>query len=299
MRRLIYYLFNPFKSKKISVIGLIRFTTELLSRFNHHNDEGQFDERIEATEDALALLVDAYTLDATKLGVRKARKSTKNQFRDALLPAVETIYGRLTGVYGARSDVLKEFFPFGRTIFSNCPDDMLSSHLTILVDQSIVHAAELEADLLTDISDLRDAWLDIYDASEDSTGDKASTEATRRNARTRMQDELYLCLLKIAEIHYKDDPDQIGLYMQQYLLGGPAATPVSGTNPTLPPPATGSGSTSVSTSGSSASTGSSGSGSGSSSMGSSGSVGSSSAGSSSMGSSNGGSSSSAGSSSAS
>ena len=292
MRRLLYYLVNPFKTRQLSVIGLIRFTTELLSRFLHHNDEGYFDERIEATEDALANLVDAYTLDATKLGVRKARKSTKNQFRDTVLPAVETIYGQLTGVFGAGSDVLKEFFPFGRTIFSSCPDDMMTSHLTILVDQGAAHAADLDAGLLTEITELRDSWVDIYDASEDSTGDKASTEANRRNARARMQDELYLCLLKIAEVHYKDTPDKLGLYMQQYLLGGPATGPVTGSDDgTATSPATGSNAGSTSGSTSVGSSGSVGSTSGSSSMGSSSSTGSSSAGSSSMGSSSGGSSS--------
>ncbi len=282
MRRLLYYLVNPFKTRQVSVIGMIRFTTELLNRFVHQNDEGQFDERIEATEDALEHLVDAYTLDAAKLGVRKARKSTKNQFRATVLPAIETIYGQLTGVFGAGSDVLKEFFPFGRTIFSSCPDDMMTSHLTVLVEQATVHAADLDAGLITEITELRDSWVAIYDASEDSTGDKASTEANRRNARARMQDELYLCLLKIAEVHHQDTPDKLGLYMQQYLLGGPATGPVSGsdesTEPLLPTGST---------------TGSS------SSMGSSSSIGSSSAGSFSAGSFMGGSASSAGSSSAS
>ncbi len=260
MRRLYYYITNPFRAKGISLTRLIRFTTDLLERFKARNDNGQFDTRIAATESALDVLDAAYTVDIGKLGIRKARKATKNRFRETLSIFIETVYGKLIAVYGGKSEALSEFFPKGRTIFNRCGDDDLKYHLSNIVDQVTLHQAELGTDLLDEVTALRDEWEDIHDESEESTGLKAATEADRRDARAGLEDELFENLLMISSLH-KHEPDKLGLYMQQYLLGGPATGPVTGGNDT-PPPMSGS------TSGSNSSTVTSGSSIGSSSMGS-------------------------------
>ncbi len=254
MRRLLYYIINPFKSKSISLIGMIRFTTDLLERFKARNGEGQFDARIAATESALEVLEEAYTVDIGKLGIRKARKSAKNQFRETLSTVVETIFGKLIAVYGAKSDPLKEFFPHGRSIYHHAADDALKLHLNNLVDQVTAHQEHLGASLLEEVTLLRDEWVGIHEASEESTGQKALTEAIRRNARADLADELFENLLMVSSMN-KHQPNQLGLYMQQYLLGGPASGPVSAPHNT--PPASVDGSTSGSTSTATSSAGSS------------------------------------------
>ncbi len=286
MKKLTYFWISPFKSDRISVIGLIRFGTDMLQRLKARNVDGQFDGYISALETALAAMIAAFATDVGKLGIRKARKITKNRFRKALSQTIETIAAALTASFGAGSAELKEFFPHGRRIFSQCPDDELEGHLTSLADQVTAHEGQLGAELVSEASDLLDQWLDIHEASEESTGQKANTEAERRDIRANLEDELFDILLMLGSRH-KNEPEKQGLYMQQYLLGGPSTGPVSGGGNPLPPAG---GSTSGSTSGSSGSVGSVGSGStgsgssgsvSSSSMSSSSSVGSSSAGSSS------------------
>ncbi len=157
----------------------------------------------------------------------------------------------------------------------------------------MLYETEVGGDLLAEVGQLRDDWNSLHDASEESTGQKADAEAKRRDARSNLEDELFLNVLEIARIH-PNDPGKLGLYMQQYLIGGPASGPVTGDGGGVTPPVGNGGgsnsgststSTSTSTSVSSSSVGSSSMGSSSSmtssSAGSSGSVGSSSAGSSS------------------
>ncbi len=129
MKKLIYFITNPFKTAQISVVGLIRFTTDLLERFKTQNVEGRLDTRIGATETALEALNTAFTTNVESLGSRKARKIAKNRFRSDLLPAIEKINADLISVFGPQSEILREFFPSGRKIFSSCADDTLESHL--------------------------------------------------------------------------------------------------------------------------------------------------------------------------
>ncbi len=125
--------------------------------------------------------------------------------------------------------MIREFFPNGRRIFSECADDLLETHLTSVVNKAVVYENEVGPDLIAEATDLRDKWLIIHDASKESTAQKADAEARRHDARAQLEDELFLNLNKVVELH-PNEPDQLGLYMQQYLLGGPSSGPVSGTN---------------------------------------------------------------------
>ncbi len=260
MRILKFFLLNPFFTGRVSLAHYIAFTTDCLIRLSKNNPGGTFNTRIAATSSALAELRQVYTEDFNNLGLRKSWKRIKNEFRTSMLTDIRTLYGKVSGEFGAEAREVTECFPKGRSIFSTVTDDGLIEILNGLVDSVTRYQVQLGAPTVTFITEIRDSWNTIYEASEDATGDKAATEAEKRQALTVLQEELFQNLIKLMQV-FPNQPEILGVYMQQHLLGGPSGGPVTGVPST--PPVGSVGSVGSSSMGSVGSVGSIGSGSGS------------------------------------
>ena len=232
MKNLHNWLEIPFNDPSISMDELLAFTTDNIQRMTANNTGGFLTARITATSAALTPVSNAFTDDQTKLGLRKARKAAKDSFRTTLPASVATIASVVIGKYGLNSTVLTECFPQGRAIFSSCTDDKVTNHLQTLIVALTAHQADLGAQVVTDATALKTAWLAVYSASEVSTGSKTTTEAAKRTARAGLQLELFKNLLTIA-LQFPGQPEQLDLYMQQSLLEDHPQQPAP---PTPPPP---------------------------------------------------------------
>ena len=218
MRDLTTYLQNPFDDSKISLARLIAFATDHLERMSANNASGELTARVAATTSALGLVEDCFTDDLGRLGIRKARKQTKVDFRkDTLPPAVERIEAGLVAAFTSNSPLLTEALPKGRTIFNTCRDDELESYLRTLLNVVTAHAADLVPAIVTLATTLKTDWVAIHNASESSTGAKTTTEQGKRQARENLQLMLFLNLLKLADM-FARQPEKLSLYMQQHLL---------------------------------------------------------------------------------
>ncbi len=218
MRQLTTYLTNPFDAKGVSIAELAAFSTDHLERMSANNPGGDLTARIAATTTALATFDAAFTDDQTKLGLRKARKQAKNDFRESLSGEVAKIVAAFTAQYGDGSPEVTEAVPQGRSVFNDSRDDAVKNHLDTLLNAVIAHEADLGAPLTATTTALRDSWLAIYAASEASTGAKTTTQEEKRVARRGLQLELFLTLVKLGEL-FPRQPEKLSLYMQQYLLG--------------------------------------------------------------------------------
>ena len=231
MRNLTYYFTNPFNSPTISLAELSSFTTDHLERMSANNPGGAFNARISATTSALGMLEAAFAQDIGQLGMRKTAKLVKDNFRKSLKEEIATFEAKIKAVLGARSPELATFFPLGRKIYSTAPDDGVKGHLDSLVARVNAEQARLGAALVAEVTAARDAWVSVYVASEASTGGKTATEAEKRAARAGLQLELFRTLSVLVGMH-PDQSEQMGLYMRQQLLGGPATSaspgPVTG-----------------------------------------------------------------------
>lgn len=227
MRNFVYYFKNPLNDPSISIAELLSFATDSVERFSANNPDGVFNSRIGATSAAIGDLETAFAEDVGQLGIRKTAKLVKDNFRKSLKKEIETFEAKIKIAVGAGSPELKTFFPLGRTIFGKATDDALKGHLDSLVSAVAADQARMGAQLVADVQAARDAWVQVYTASEASTGGKTATEAEKRAAREALQLELFRNLLKLVEM-YPDQPDKLGLYMRQQLLGGPS-TPAAGT----------------------------------------------------------------------
>ncbi len=216
------FLVNPFDDRNISLDELVAFATDHLQRMIANNPGGVFDARIAATQAALTVLGQGTTNDLIKLGLRKAGKLVKRQFRASLSGRLIRIYGTVVGALGGRHAGVVECFPLGRRIFTRCPDDLLAGHLRHLRDA----LAERQADLGTAVADEAESmlgtWTVLHEASEASTGEKVATEEGRRQARAAVQRELFRNLLTLAlhltEEPENNEPDRLSLYMQPHWL---------------------------------------------------------------------------------
>ncbi len=246
MRTLYNFGIIPFDDPGISVNEIIGFTTDHLQRAEANNEDGRLDLRIANTTTALNNLLETIADDDLQLGHRKSVKLAKAQFREEMMDEVRRIAGRVTGEYGKPSPEFTDIFPKGLTIFTRTPDDRLYSHLETMVTGVSLREAALGATTVQMATDLRDSWATTYAASEIASGEKTHTEAEKRAAREDLQLELFLNLQTIIML-YPRQPEVIGLFMQQYLLGVPGSGPVGTGGGTV---ITGGGSTAGSTAGS-------------------------------------------------
>lgn len=238
MRDLHKFLENPFDDARISIDELLAFTTDHLQRMIANNDTGDFTTRITATQSALQMVGDEFTDDNTKLGLRKARKQAKDTFLKTLPATMAKLCAVVTVKYGDKSPEFSECCPQGRTVFSHAADDKIESHIQTFINGVTAHQADLGAQVVTDATAVKTAWLAVYSASEASTGNKTATQESKRLARENLQLMLFLNLLKIAEV-FARQPEKLDVYMQQSLLEDhprtPAAPPAPPATPTPTP----------------------------------------------------------------
>jgi len=233
MRNLSRFLENPFDAPGISMNELLSFSTDHVQRMIANNASGELSARITATTSALGLVEDCVSDDETKLGVRKSRKMAKDAFRKSLMGSVAKIVAAVVVQYGDGSPEVTECVPHGRSIFSTCWDDKVEGHLQTLLNGVTAHQADLGAPLVTTVTNLKAAWVTVYDASEASTGGKTATEAEKRLARENLQLMHYLNLVKLMEM-FPRQPEKLSLYMQQSLLENPSSSEEP--EPEPPPP---------------------------------------------------------------
>ncbi|MBL9115949.1 MAG: hypothetical protein JNJ83_13160 [Verrucomicrobiaceae bacterium] len=236
MRKLALFLENPFDARGISLAELVGFSTDHLQRMSANNAGGELNARIAATTSALTLLGDTVTDDQGLLGIRMARKQTKDDFRTNTVPGmVARIEGGITSALGAGSSVHTEALPMGRSIFTNCRDDQLATHLETLLNAVTTHQASLSAATVSQASNLLSTWNTIYQNSEAATGNKTTSEAEKRLARENLQLMLYLNLVKLMEM-FPRQPEKLPLYMMQHLLENPESPDEEEEEPPPPTP---------------------------------------------------------------
>ena len=212
------WLENPFDDPDISIDELLAFTTDHLQRMIANNGSGELTARITPTQSSLDLVIQRFNDDETKLALRKARKQAKDNFRADLPPKIGKLAVKVEDKYGERSPEFVECFPHGRSIFGSCPDDKLASHLQTLIDGVTAHQTDLGLQVVADATAIKTAWLAVYNPSEAATAAKAATQDEKKYARENLQLMLYLNLIKICEMHYRE-PEKLDTYMQISLLG--------------------------------------------------------------------------------
>lgn len=142
MRDLHVYPTDPFDDPKISMAELLAFTSDHLQRATA-NPFAALTARIAPTNSALAQVTSAFTDDETKLGLRKARKVSKDAFRKTLPAAAGKIAVAVEKQFGEKSAEFVECFPHGRVIYSKCQDDKLASELQTLINGVTNHQPEM------------------------------------------------------------------------------------------------------------------------------------------------------------
>ena len=224
------YLTNPFNDPRIGMDELVAFGTDHLARLTASNAQPALTARVTATTTALTNVGGAFTDDTTKMALRKSKKLAKEAFRAALPAAIGKIYGAVESQFGETGPEMTECFRAGRSRFSKCTDGALAEELQTTLNGVTAHQAELGAPVVAAATALVTNWNAVYQTSEGSTGNKATTQAAKNAARSALQLELFKNLLTLA-LNFPDQPDVLDTYMQQSLLSPHTQTA------TAPPPA--------------------------------------------------------------
>lgn len=217
MRTLSRFFEVPFDDPNVSLAELVAFSTDHVARMIANNANSELDARITATQSSLALVMSCAGDHETKLAIRKARKAAKNAFRATLPREIGKVYGMVSGHYGEGAPEVIECFPHGRTIFGDCTDDMLATHLQTMVDGVTAHQADLGAPLVAQATALKAAWMTVYGQSEEASGDVSTPQQGKKLARENLQLMLFLNLAKLMEM-FPRQPEMCAVYMTQSLL---------------------------------------------------------------------------------
>ena len=200
MRALHRYFVNPFDARGISLSELEAFATDHYQRMRAQNRDGALDDRLAATETALADLNEAFTGDLGGGAARKARKMSKRRFRQQHLPpALARVFAFLTAHFGPRSPQVRALGR--RKDYLRSPDDALDNRLRTLHQLVAAHQATIGDTPVELAAALVAQWDEIYRQSESATGTKSRTESELRRARRALQWELYRNLLRLVELH--------------------------------------------------------------------------------------------------
>jgi hypothetical protein len=218
MRDLTSFLSNPFDDVAIGMARLVAFTNDHLQRMVANNPSGELGNRITATTSSLALVVDCLTQDSGKLGIRKAAKLAKDDFREGVVPkAAERIEAALIASLADSTAAVLQTFPQGRSVLNSCRDDQLITHLSVIQSTVAAQASQLPPVIVSLANDLKANWTTLHNASEAASGGKTLTQEGKRLARENLQLMLYLNLVKLMEM-FPRQPQKLELYMKQYLL---------------------------------------------------------------------------------
>lgn len=234
MRDFHIWFINPFDDPHISMAGLLAFTSDHYQRVIANPLPG-LAARANATQTALGGVSAAFTDDGSTLGLRKARKQAKKDYRSALIPRVGAVALQVQAKFGEGAAEFVECFPHGRSVFSSCTDDEVVNNLDILIAGVTAHTPPLDAQVLTDATAIKTGWSAVYTPSETSTGAKTTTVAAKNTARAALQLELFKTLLALAQI-FPRQPEQLDLYMQQSLLHPHTQSATPPAPPPTPPP---------------------------------------------------------------
>lgn len=233
MRDLHIWPTNPFDDPHIGIRRLLDFGTHNLGRMTDDDPTGIFAARVTATTPALAAANSAFADDKDNLGHRETAKQIKALFRQTLPAAISKIYVVLAAKYGENAPELRTFFSGSRGDFNRVPDGELATNLGNLVKELTARQTDLNPQVVTDATALKNGWAAVHQPSEDSATAKDTSMQAKRAARTALQLELFLNLLAIAQ-NFPRQPEAVDRYMQPGLLEPP--TPGSATPPTAPAP---------------------------------------------------------------
>ncbi|MCB1087995.1 MAG: hypothetical protein KDM63_13175 [Verrucomicrobiae bacterium] len=215
MSLLTRYYTNPFASPRVPRDRLMAFATDHYPRLVRHNPDGALDDRITATQAAIAAADEAISADLTLHAARIGSKLAKTRFRRALPAQVDRVHSFIRAVFGSRSPETRACGPL--KTYRRCPDDELDNRLATLLAIATKHQAQIGDFAVQLAADLVSGWAAVYQKSESATTERDHAGATLRAALSQLQWELFANLLRLIELH-RGDPKQLPLYMQTHLL---------------------------------------------------------------------------------
>jgi hypothetical protein len=191
------------------------FATDHYPRLVAFNTDGALDDRIAATQAAIAAADEAITADLTRHAARMGSKLAKTRYRRALPAQVDRVRTFIQAAYGSRSPETRACGPLNA--YRRCPDDALDNRLAALLAIATQHQAQI-GDLAVQLAaDLVTGWAAVYQKSESATAQRDHAGAALRAAGRQLQWELFVTLLRLVELHH-GDAKQLPRYMQAHLL---------------------------------------------------------------------------------
>lgn len=236
MQSIATFFKNPFKASQVSQARLVDYGNVHLHRMIANNPGQVLAARITATISALNAFESIVTDNDVKLGVQKARTSSKKAFRASLSTAIAKIYAGVEAAYGPDASEVIECFPKGKTIYGICKDEALQERLQQLVSALTGKVSKVGQAHLDSAAALLASWTGLYSTQCAAKGTKLATAAQIKTAQDTLAEELYRNLLTLA-LQFLEDESKVALYFPEELLINHPRAASTPTPPALSPAA--------------------------------------------------------------
>lgn len=219
-----------FADSQISRAELRLFTEDHLAKLRAQNMSGpfagQFVSLITATETAFNRFIDTLSAEDSAGAERQGDTITKDAALESFIALVRRRETRIKDRLGKPSAGYEEFFPHGLTEYGK----PTMAQAPVLMDRMVLKAtkysAQVGAELITEFTNARSAFVEARSAQVDQKGDVSEIVEERRMARTAVEVQLQKNFLTIALLNV-GHPEVVKDYCDQSLLKNPVHAPAT------------------------------------------------------------------------
>ena len=218
-----------FDDKEISVSELVNFSSDGIERIDANNPGNAFNAILSATKTKHDALEDAVNALKTNVAQREGRTIDMNDVVADFKKKVSKVEGLISYTFGRESGTYQEFYPRGRTEYTNMSiedSEALMERFFTAVDN---HASDLPPAVKTDFEKL---LSDFEAARKEQLKEKGETGGSRddvNEAKTALQLQWTENVLTIS-LKFVGQPAKAAVYFNQSLLNEAAGQPFTRTN---------------------------------------------------------------------
>jgi hypothetical protein len=221
MTELYKYFENIFQDPKITPQRLEEFTDDHLERLIANNTGGIYDAIILATTTKRDTFHNTVVVKGSETSQRIGSTVTKETMKKGFITFMRVKSNFIADKFGKPSAGYSAFYPYGLTTWNHATDQGLTDMADEAVEAATTHQGVLGLQFLTDITAMRDAYVNAESGQTSEKGDVANARAAELMAEHDLQIQLTINVHTIA-IENSDGPAQeiANTFFEESLLFG-------------------------------------------------------------------------------
>lgn len=189
---------NHFDSRLISDSKLLKFVQIHLGRLTQNNPGNIYDTIIAETNLVYNDYLNSLTTKASKTAIKEGKTVGKNQAVTAFKKFVSRYEGFIRAEWGVKLGEYQEFYPHGIYEYTRGTLANIEKLIDRYLSAATTHQAVLGAEFVTNVTNLRDDYMNARKSQLSSIGVVAGKKSDKKAKRTAVEKQLMKNLHTIA-----------------------------------------------------------------------------------------------------